>query len=171
MELVDSTYIPRFINVCLPWAILWLITVMSGVVVSARLKPMLWTDIISSQWQINCRWSSTCSFFLLFFIYGMSYCFLIVSLYWDLWGGRFRAADSSHTTGVIPCNFQYDNWFQSVKNLTRLVKNWMCRVWWSSLHTATYMILLPAFKFFYSIEDFGSMGQLRAWSNYFRFFW
>ena len=43
----------------------------------------------------------------------MSYCFLLAALYCDLWGGRFRAADSYHIAGVIPSNFQYDNLFQS----------------------------------------------------------
>ena len=51
--------------------------------------------------------------FFSFFSYNMGYCFLIAALYWDLWGGRFRAADSYHISGVIPSNFQYDNLFQS----------------------------------------------------------
>ena len=51
--------------------------------------------------------------FLLHFSYAMRYRFLIAPLYWDLWCGRFRTADSHHIAGVIPDNFQYDNWFQS----------------------------------------------------------
>ena len=43
----------------------------------------------------------------------MRYCFHIAPLHWDLWGGRFRAADSYHIAGVIPSNFQYEDWFQS----------------------------------------------------------
>ena len=51
--------------------------------------------------------------FLLYFPYVMRCYFLIAPLYWDLWGGRFRAADSYHIAGVIPSNFQYEDWFQS----------------------------------------------------------
>ena len=51
--------------------------------------------------------------FFSYFYYGMSYCFLIAALYWDLWGGCFRAADNYYIAGVIPSNFHYDNWFQS----------------------------------------------------------
>ena len=43
----------------------------------------------------------------------MSHCFFIAPLYWDLWSGRFRAADSDQIAGVIPSNFQYHNLFQS----------------------------------------------------------
>ena len=51
--------------------------------------------------------------FFLYFSYTMRYCFLLAPLYWDLWGGRFRAADVHLITGVIPSNFKYDNLFQS----------------------------------------------------------
>ena len=51
--------------------------------------------------------------FLLYFSYAMRYYFLIAPLYWDLWGGQFRSADSYHIAGVIPSYFQYDYLFQS----------------------------------------------------------
>ena len=37
--------------------------------------------------------------FLSYISYDVSYCFLIAALYWDPWGGRFRAADIHHITG------------------------------------------------------------------------
>ena len=53
----------------------------------------------------------------LIFYYGMSNCFLIAPLNWDLRGGRFRAADVHLITGVIPSYFQYDARFQA-KSIT-----------------------------------------------------
>ena len=51
--------------------------------------------------------------FLRYFSFAMRYCFFIAPLYWDLWGGRFCAADSYHLASVIPDSFQYDDLFQS----------------------------------------------------------
>ena len=52
-------------------------------------------------------------YFLYYFSYAMRYWFLIATLYWELWGGHFCAADSHHIAGVIPSNYKYEDWFQT----------------------------------------------------------
>ena len=83
-----------------------------GVVVSAQLKPMLWTNVIHHKHKSTAD-KALIVFFFLYFSYAMRYCFLIAPLYWDLWSGRFRAADVHLITGVIPSSFKCDNLFQS----------------------------------------------------------
>ena len=51
IELLDSAYIPSFIMFCPPWAILWLITVISG---NGRLRRCYEPIWVLSPTRINC---------------------------------------------------------------------------------------------------------------------
>ena len=109
---MNSTYILSFFNVCPPWAILWLISVMSGggCFRAAEADVMIRCYMITKKNQPPDK--ALIVHFLAYFYYGMSYCFLIAAPYKDRWGGCFCAADSCHITGVIPFNFKYGDGYQ-----------------------------------------------------------
>ena len=70
--------------------------------------------------------------FFLYFSYAMRYCFLIAPLNWDLWGARFRAADSYQISGetlsISNMTFCFSqNWLQCIKLMNCWLLLWLTR--------------------------------------------
>ena len=112
IKVCPPTYISSFIKVCPPWMILWLIAVIVRGWSFSRGLSRCHEPILHHHKHRTTANKALILHFFSYFSYDMSCCFLTAALYWHLWSGRLRAADSHHITGVIPSNFKYDNWFQ-----------------------------------------------------------